>query len=794
MTGPALYPLFHDTGWFLEGSVEKTLNEIRAVLLRTVASLPLKHLCIDVYDPSIGGKLGGFSPLRSAHSAAFPVPRTSASQFKNVLESVTDTASRNAEAIATAGARHLGELWSRRGVPEGVYRLLVVLNYPEGIDAELQRTLVRLARSGGPNGITLLVQHDSTRQAQSQEVATSELSRSLRKSGYDSMGNLLLADYPNHIPVTPDLAPPAELLEQVISDAAEEAAKDTGPIVPLEELITEQAHGTWTEESTTALGTAIARIGHHPVSIEFRSSNPPIANALVGGAVGQGKSNLLLTILYGLASRYSPEELELHLLDFKQGLEFQRFGPDAQGLNWLPHAKVLSLESDRDFGLAVLRYISAELQRRARVMKSVGANDLAGFRVASGQKMPRLLLVIDEFQVLFDGEDSLVDEAVSLLESIARQGRAYGVHLLLSSQTTAGVAGLRVKGESIFSQFALRIALKTTANNSEDVLGQGNKAAAGLTYRGEVIINRNFGQDPEGSNVRAVSAYAEPDYIDELQKELWNKAPDGEAPMVFIPTDFARWPETLPAPDPDGTVRGIVGMPLRVDKTPVELELTEDIDQAIAVVGSDPSIALPVLSSLVRSLVSSAGIRRIVIVDLSAKTAERAGEPLFAVLRMLEVTGVTIKRYGRVEAQEAMLNEITSALDQESGPQLVLGIGWQRWIDLDASHPLNPEDDLDFSSISMREVLEKLAQRGALVGVHLLAWWSTLSSLSNQLGYDYRGVRHLITAKLNLEDYRSVTSPTQPPLQGYPRAAHVDRSGDAGPSAVIPFHLPEEAP
>ena len=75
--------------------------------------------------------------------------------------------------------------------------------------------------------------------------------------------------------------------------------------------------------------------------------------------------------------------------------------------------------------------------------------------------MPRLLLIIDEFQVLFDGDDRLVDESVELLETISRQGRASGVHLLLSSQTTTGVSGLRVKGESIFAQFPRRSSLLT---------------------------------------------------------------------------------------------------------------------------------------------------------------------------------------------------------------------------------------------------------------------------------------------------------------------------------------------
>lgn len=185
--------------------------------------------------------------------------------------------------------------------------------------------------------------------------------------------------------------------------------------------------------------------GRDPVTLALRSENPPHPNLLIGGAVGQGKSNLLLTIIYALAARYGPDELEMLLLDFKQGLEFKRFDKDADGRNWLPHARILSLESSKPFGLAVLEFVQREMERRAQVFNAARCNGFREYR-NSGQPMARMLLIIDEFQVLFDGSDDLTRDAVQLFERLARQGRAFGVHILLSSQTLSGISGLQVKG------------------------------------------------------------------------------------------------------------------------------------------------------------------------------------------------------------------------------------------------------------------------------------------------------------------------------------------------------------
>ncbi|MFT4299739.1 MAG: FtsK/SpoIIIE domain-containing protein [Aeromicrobium sp.] len=790
---PALYPLVHHRGRHLDGPLERTTSEIQTLLLRLIASMPLKHLRIDVFDPRVEGRLGMFAPLRSAHSASFPPASTSTSAFREVLESATATAAANAEVIATEHASDLGDLWKRRGVPTGQYRVVVVLNYPEGIDRETQHLLTRLARSGGRGGVILIVQNDEQGCPVDEEVRAADLADLLYKSRVDASGDLLLNGYPADVVVRADGPPPPALVSSVIAAAAERASSDTGPVVPLADLIASDVENPWTGDGIDELEAVIARIGERDLSITLRSQNPPFANVLVGGAVGQGKSNLLLDIVYALAARYSPDDVELHLLDFKRGLEFQRFAADAAGKNWLPHAAVLSLESDRAFGVAVLRHVAEELEERAKKFKAHGASGIEDYRRSTGQTMPRLLLIVDEFQVLFDGDDPLTDEAVALLETLSRQGRASGVHLLLSSQTTSGVTGLRVKGESIFAQFPVRISLKNTVMESEAILSQGNKAAADLTYRGEIIVNRNTGHDPEHSNEQAISAYAEPGFVADLQAKLWRLRPEGKGPLVFVSTEFARWPQMLPAPEPGSSATGLIGRPLEVSERPVALTLDDDVDQTVAVVGSDETLALPVISALSQTIGASFAPGEVIVIDLAAPTSADAGQVIRAELCELAEAGAELTVVGRDEATSTMIGAVRAALADPGRRMLVLGLGWQRWVGLDDPHPARPDDDDDFSTVCVREVLEELTQRGGVQGVHLVAWWTTLRSLQDQLGYSYSGVRHFITAKLGLEDYRGLTSHSEQPITGYPRVAHIDRGGDDGPTVVIPFARRKES-
>ena len=90
----------------------------------------------------------------------------------------------------------------------------------------------------------------------------------------------------------------------------------------------------------------------------LRLGNGTSQHVLISGKTGSGKSTLLHVLITNLALRYSPDEVELYLIDFKKGVEFKAYAPN------LPHARVIAIESEREFGLSVLQRLDVELRRR----------------------------------------------------------------------------------------------------------------------------------------------------------------------------------------------------------------------------------------------------------------------------------------------------------------------------------------------------------------------------------------------------------------------------------------------
>jgi DNA segregation ATPase FtsK/SpoIIIE-like protein len=95
----------------------------------------------------------------------------------------------------------------------------------------------------------------------------------------------------------------------------------------------------------------------------------------------------------------------------------------------------VATESDPEYGVTVLQHLVGELEGRARIFKTAGVRDFAEYRNASRKQLPRVLLVIDEFQVLFSERKQVADAAEQLLSQLLKQGRSFGIHILLATQT-----------------------------------------------------------------------------------------------------------------------------------------------------------------------------------------------------------------------------------------------------------------------------------------------------------------------------------------------------------------------
>lgn len=231
-------------------------------------------------------------------------------------------------------------------------------------------------------------------------------------------------------------------------------------------------------------------------------------HALIAGQTGAGKSTLLHTLILSTLISYSPEEVQMYLLDFKEGVEFSAYTQYR-----LPSLRVVAINSEREFGLNVLKELCTELETRTKHFTRYGVSDINGYvKLPDAPKIPKLLLIFDEVQELFrsKGEsDSISSECLSCLNKLVMQGRAMGIHIILACQDFHNCAGL----ESYFSQMAIRIAVKGSEEGAASILNADNAGIRTLQNQpaGAAIYNG-------GGGVESANNFFQISYINESER------------------------------------------------------------------------------------------------------------------------------------------------------------------------------------------------------------------------------------------------------------------------------------
>ncbi len=248
-------------------------------------------------------------------------------------------------------------------------------------------------------------------------------------------------------------------------------------------------------------------INHKEVCFEIGEAQN---HTLICGCSGSGKSNFLHVLIQNLAFYYAPNEVQLFLLDYKEGVEFNAYAKE----RILEHARLVSVASSVGFGVSFLSWLDKEMKKRGELFKQFNVKDLSAYRKHG--EMPRLIVVIDEFQVLFSDSATKEKERVErYLNTILKKGRSYGVHLILATQTMHG-SGIT----SLMSQIANRIALPMDAEDSESILSDDDVACE-LTPPTEGIFNNNGGHQKDHTKMSIPKAPDEFEpFIKRIHKEF----------------------------------------------------------------------------------------------------------------------------------------------------------------------------------------------------------------------------------------------------------------------------------
>ena len=216
--------------------------------------------------------------------------------------------------------------------------------------------------------------------------------------------------------------------------------------------------------------------------VDFTLDTVSHIHCFIIGQSGTGKSVFLHDVIIGAMSKYSPEELELYLMDFKiGGVEFNRYKNEK-------HVKALLVDnSDIQITLEILRDISNKMRERGKLLRASGVSNIVEYnQVNPDKKMPRIVFIADECHVMFptmnSKEAKLYREISEILQKIAKEGRSQGVHLVLATQT---IAQAEISSEILnnISDFYL---LKCSPGDSERLV-PGSSATTSQLKTGQVL-------------------------------------------------------------------------------------------------------------------------------------------------------------------------------------------------------------------------------------------------------------------------------------------------------------------
>jgi hypothetical protein len=791
---PFLVPLLDASGLVIdvdEASRSGGEAMIRAALLRLLAAAPPGAVEVSWFDPQLHGRLASFvSELQNeelVHSAL-----VDPDQLESALTDLTNALVKVTEQRGGVHAT-LSALNAAAGQIVEPHRIMVIMDHPNGLTERTSAQLARLALQGAASGVTVVILHvagnaasTSPRDLAADVTDLSRLAPNATKV-HGRHGRWCVTGF-DHLVLDPDDDPSETLITSVARQLRDAAATAAAPRLPIDELLPDSGQRGQTS-SSRGITVPVGRAGTERCSFTLGDPVEQNHNVLVGGAIGQGKSNLLLVMVYGIAARYGPDEVEFQLLDFKEGVEFRPLAGTSDHPWSLPHARVLGLDSDRAFGREVLRGLTAEFHRRAEQFKAVEANSLQAFRERQPHtRMPRIIAVIDEVQVLFDGDDAITEECAQLLDQIARKGRAYGIHLVLGSQTLSGIGGLVTKLDAILAQFGVRLALKTNRSESQVLLEQSNTAAAELRYRGEVIVNTETGSSD--ANVRAVVAHAQETRVTGLRRELWKNAGSPEPPYVFeggSPASIdAVDPAALAALERQQSPVAWTGQPVGLTRMPLAFSLDAEPGRHLAFIGREDSEAPAALTVAAATAARSTPDARVVVVDAAPTDATSSLTALVAALR---ARGRDVTHHDSRDATDALGDighELERRADRGEGPTILLVVAAPERI------PKLEQFDLD-SGTRPGDALRAVVRDGALHGVHLLGWWGGYRSLAEQVdgNLDTAGLLHGLAF---VEVPRTNVADALGPMVDWEPARHrglvADRRHADGGRLVVPFEAP----
>jgi DNA segregation ATPase FtsK/SpoIIIE, S-DNA-T family len=519
------------------------IGATQSMMLRLLANVPPGKVLFTLLDPvGLGQSVAPFMSLAD-HEEKLITNRawTEPQHIDEQLSKLTEHMENVIQKYLRNDYASIEEYNQKAGEVAEPYRVLVVFDFPVNFSENAARRLISIAKNGPRCGVYTLVVMDTDSSKKlpygfnlaDLENAATVIHHKEKRFVWDEKtfaGYQVLLDQPAD----------AELFKHIVKETGKRAPESMRVEVPFDRLLAKAdltETTLWTGSTREKIQVPLGPQGAK--RLQYLTLGTGTEHHIVCiGMPGSGKTNLMHIIITTMGLIYSPKEMQLYLVDFKQGVGFKRYAETR-----FPHAKVIAIDSEREFGLSVLQKLDRELNERGEKFRAAGVDAINDYRQKNPEAvLPRILLVVDEFQEFFSHDDNIATQASLLLDRLVRQGRYAGIHVMLGSQSLANRSSLPT---STLGQIGIRIALKCGESDARLIMGDGNLQARLLSRPGEAIYNSANGL-LEGNSFFQVALFSEEDRnrsLADIRRFAEQAGLNGsfEAPVVFEGNAPARF-------------------------------------------------------------------------------------------------------------------------------------------------------------------------------------------------------------------------------------------------------------
>lgn len=508
-------------------------------------------------------------------------------EFIKMLSSEAERAENIIQNLLQGDISNIAE-YNRSKSDKVPYVILVMKDIPTGYGNDIGNKLAKIFRSGPRAGVSVMALVD-VEEANRTEESTKAF-RGLQSAIYaapcetcdfsqDSYGVAHYESFSNRI------------LSDIVKKVNQGLEVKTETILRFSEYML-PSNDWWNGQSANRIDLPFGRTKEMKTTALQITQESGQNTAVVIGIPGSGKSVFLHTIIASAITLYSPRELQLYLLDFS-GVEFNVYAKHK-----LPHARVIAPEAEREFGLSILREVFEEGNRRMALCRENGVTNIVELkRVNPEAAVPRLLVIIDEFQKIFEIEnDNISKEANAKIHAIIQEYRKFGINLILATQK------LPAKSVVPYDLIANRVVFKSDPNDFNNLIRWPSSAPQPRFQTGACVYNNESGADVANVFTRSffINASKELETLLDEVYEFGTTHPemmDNHVLRTFRSDELPKFTERLVAerhykPQPAPREVGVyMGESIAITPCHVYAPLTKDSNNNILIIGGDQTVA-----------------------------------------------------------------------------------------------------------------------------------------------------------------------------------------------------------